>query len=150
MPDPQLESTTSPQRIGVIGVIQRNSRYLTIRRGALVRKPGQICFPGGGLIPGETEEQTVMREMREELGVTVEPIVRLDQCVSPWGTQLYWWHCRLESKPTFVLHPEEIAEVLWLTLDELLAHPDLLESNYSFLERLRGGELMAGDRSAEG
>ena len=100
--------------------------------------------------PGETEEQTVVREMREELGVEVEPVARLDQAVSPWGTQLFWWHCHLESKPTFVLHPEEIAEVLWLTLDELLAHPDLLESNHLFLERLRGGVLMTSGRSFEG
>jgi 8-oxo-dGTP diphosphatase len=149
MPAPSSENSSPIQRVGVIGVIQRGSRYLTIRRGALVRKPGQICFPGGSLIPGETEEQTVVREMREELGVFVEPIVRLDQDVSPWGTQLFWWHCRLESKPTFILHPEEIAEVLWLTLDELITHPDLLESNQLFLERLRGGVLMTSGGSAE-
>ena len=150
MEHPPSKDPSSPQRVGVISVIQRDSRFLTIRRGARVRKPGKICFPGGSLIPGETEEQTVVREMREELGVEVEPVARLDQAVSPWGTQLFWWQCRLESKPTFVLHPEEIAEVLWLTLDELLAHPDLLESNHLFLERLRGGVLMTSGRSVEG
>ena len=129
-------------RVGVIGVIQRGPQFLAIRRGAQVRKPGKICFPGGTLIAGEKESETVVRELREELGVQVRPITRIHRSETAWGTQLFWWSCQLESRPTFTLHPVEVAEIRWATLEELLAHPDLLESNHSFLERFRGGDLI--------
>jgi isopentenyldiphosphate isomerase len=34
-------------------------------------------------------------------------------------------------------NPKEVAAVQWLTFEELLCHPDLLESNRSFLEELQ-------------
>ena len=143
-PPPTSSCVPPKTRVGVIGVIQRGSQFLAIRRGAQVRKPGKICFPGGTLIPGEKESETVVRELREELGVQVRPIARIHQSETAWGTRLFWWSCQLESRPTFTLHPVEVAEIRWATLEELLDHPDLLESNHSFLERFRGGDLIPG------
>ena len=38
-------------------------------RSDKVKQPGEVCFPGGRAEPGETAEQTAVRETCEELGI---------------------------------------------------------------------------------
>jgi 8-oxo-dGTP diphosphatase len=56
-----------------IGVIARDGRYLIRRRPPLPGspKPGYWEFPGGKAEPGESPEDAVVRECREEVGVAV-------------------------------------------------------------------------------
>ena len=55
----------------VAGVLRREGRVLLSRRirGADV---GRWEFPGGKLERGETPEQALRRELREELGIEVQ------------------------------------------------------------------------------
>jgi ADP-ribose pyrophosphatase YjhB (NUDIX family) len=59
-------------RIGVFAVIERDGHYLLARR----RDIGWWNLAGGGLEYGETVEEGLAREVREEVGVEIE-IVRL-------------------------------------------------------------------------
>lgn len=129
------------RRIGMIAVIARRGKLLTIRRAAQVRKPGKVCFPGGGLWKGEQETDAVVREVWEELGAKVVARSCLDRTVSPWGTSLVWYHCDFSEPPHFRLKIHEVSELFWAEPSWLLAHPDLLESNAPFLERLMRGEF---------
>ncbi len=132
----RMENTKQIQRYGVVGVIVEQGRYLLIRRSQTVLAPGKLCFPGGGIEPGETPQQALVREFREELGITVRPI-RFDwENVTPWGVHLQWWIAEREPNQTPVPNPDEVAEILHLTLPEMLIHPDMLESNRPYLERL--------------
>ncbi len=124
-------------RYGVVGVIVERGRYLLIRRSQTVLAPGKLCFPGGGIESGETPQEALVREFREELGVAVRPI-RFDwENITPWKVHLQWWIAELEPDQTPLANPDEVEEVLYLTLDEMLDHPDMLESNLTYLERLR-------------
>ena len=55
-----------------------------VRADTLARQPGEVCFPGGRMEPGETPGQCALRESWEELGIPpeqVELIAPLDfQC----------------------------------------------------------------------
>lgn len=54
------------------GVIIENSKFLVEkRRDDEDIDPGLVCMPGGHVDPGETLEQAIVREMKEELGITV-------------------------------------------------------------------------------
>ncbi len=44
-------------------VIKNNSKVLVLNKGLL---------PGGGIDPGETDQDAITRELQEELGVTVK------------------------------------------------------------------------------
>ncbi len=117
----------------VVGVILRHNTFLTIRRSQKVVAPGKVCFPGGGIEQGESEEQALVREIREELGVTATAGSRLYETVTPWGTSVAWWHAHVEENAQFVLQTAEVAETYWLLPQALLRDPDLLSSNRDFL-----------------
>jgi len=123
--------------MGVVGVVVESDRYLLVRRSQTVLAPGKICFPGGGIEPGESPSQALVREFQEELGVTVRP-VRFDwENVTPWGVHLQWWIAELAPNQTPIPSPDEVEEVIYLTLEEMLTHPDMLESNRPYLLKRR-------------
>ncbi|MBU6275923.1 MAG: NUDIX domain-containing protein [Planctomycetes bacterium] len=126
---------------GVVAVAARGGRYLAIRRGATVAAGGRICFPGGHVEAGEEERAAVERECREELGATVEATVQVWSSVTTWGTALSWWTVRLIGDDDLVPHPVEVAEILWLSEEEMLADPDLLPGNRDFLLAVRDGTI---------
>lgn len=127
---------------GVIAVARRGERFLTIRRGLTVAAGGTICFPGGHIEPGEEEHEAVVRECREELAAVVEPQACVWRSVTNWGTSLAWWTATLKGEHRLVPHPVEVAEILWLSVEEMLADPTLLEGNRPFLEAIRDGRLV--------
>ena len=126
---------------GVIAITRRAEKFLVIRRGPTVAAGGTICFPGGHIEPGEEEHEAVVRECREELAALVEPAACIWRSVSPWGTPLAWWTVRLVGADELVPHPVEVAEILWLSVEEMLADPTLLEGNRPFLEAIRDGRV---------
>ncbi len=58
--------------VGVGAVIVRSGQVLLVRMGSGGNR-GQWAVPGGYLNPGESLEQTVVREVREETGMEFRP-----------------------------------------------------------------------------
>lgn len=65
-----MENEKEPLRRVVACVIRRGSSFLLGRRPSHKRHGGLWEFPGGKCEPGESDTDTVCRELREELGVT--------------------------------------------------------------------------------
>ena len=132
----------------VAAAVVAHGRVLACRRVAPAEAARCWELPGGKLEPGETEEQAVVREVREELGCDVRPLRRLagDVPLQP-GLVLSAWMAQLtggEPVPTEHdalrwLAPEELGEVDWLPADAGLV--DLLRAPLLDGEHLPGGNV---------
>ena len=134
-------ATTAHVKRGVVAVYRRAGQFLAIRRGELVAAGGRICFPGGHVEPGEEEHQAVVRECQEELAARVAAIDCVWRSVTAWGTPLAWWSVVLDETSVLVPHPVEVSEILWMSAEEMLEHPDVLEGNRPFLEAVLAGRI---------
>lgn len=136
------ESSQLPLRRGVVAVIAREERLLTIRRSATVVAPLAYCFPGGGIETTESEEDALQRELHEELGVVIRPLRRLWRSVTPWRVDLSWWQAEFASIAEPRPNPAEVASVHWVTIEEMRALDGVLESNLAFLAAWERGEFV--------
>jgi 8-oxo-dGTP pyrophosphatase MutT (NUDIX family) len=126
---------------GVVAVIPRGAQLLVIRRSQLVRAPGTYCFPGGGVADGEDEPAALIRELREELNVDVNPLRRLWTNVTPWSVSLAWWLAELATAAEPDPNPLEVESVHWLMVEQIRDLPELLRSNHDFLDAHARGEF---------
>ena len=151
MDDERLTSIPDmPDRRGAIGVAVREGRLLLIRRSESVVAPGMYCFPGGGIEPGETEEEALIREFREELNIPVHPLRPIWRYVTPWKVRLHWWTVEVPQGVEMVPNPGEVASIHWVTPTEMAALPDSLPSNFEFLAAWKRGEfVLEGIKSPE-
>jgi (d)CTP diphosphatase len=132
---------TTRRKRGVVGVILRADRLLIIRRSLTVTAPGKLCLPGGGIERGESEPQALVREMQEELAIDVAPIRLCWRSVTPWGTNLAWWLARLDHTAEPVANPDEVAEVHWLSREEIRVTKGILPSLPPFVDAWELGEV---------
>ncbi len=125
----------------MVGIVQRDGRLLVIRRSKAVVAPLIYCFPGGGIENGESEEEALVREFREEIGVECRPLRRLWRCVTAWKVELAWWLGELPPGAVPAANPREVDSIHWMTPEEMARLPDLLESNREFLDLAARGEI---------
>lgn len=97
---------------------------LTKRHAKLSKHAGQISFPGGRQDPGESLEQTALRETFEEIGIEQNQIDVLGQLnpvyIPPSDftvTPFVGWY---RQQPKFVRAPAEVDEIIETPLAHLL------------------------------
>jgi len=102
-----------------------------------VSAPLKVAFPGGALEAGEIQLDAVRREMREELGVEVDPLESFWRYEFPDRPLVLWgWRARLDDAQALRPEPREIHEVLWLLVGEARGHPDRTAQMESFIAAL--------------
>lgn len=61
----------------IAGIIVKEGRFLIGHRLPTGEMASRWEFPGGKVDPGETPEEAILREFREEMGIEVRPLSRL-------------------------------------------------------------------------
>lgn len=110
--------------IGAI-IVNKDGKVLLSRRGEKAKNErGKWEFPGGSVEFGDTMKDTIIREMEEELGITIETIQHLppiDHIIPEdnqhWVTSTFISRI-VEGVPT-IMEPEKCSDVKWFSLDEL-------------------------------
>ena len=101
------------------GLVFRDGRLLITRRPSGSHLAGLWEFPGGKLEPGETCEECLRRELREELGIEVEvgPLVEsITHAYPEREVHLQFHRCRwLRHEP----RPIQCQALAWIGVAEL-------------------------------
>lgn len=105
----------------VAAVILREDRVLAARRSEHMSLPNMWEFPGGKVEAGESHTSALVREVREEIGCTVEVGSRIETTrhAYPFATIALttFYASLLAGEP----EPTEHAELRWCNADELSA-----------------------------
>jgi 8-oxo-dGTP diphosphatase len=140
MTDP-ITSALRP-RAASSAILERDGRYLLIRR----KNPPSLdlfAFPGGRAEPGETPEETALREFFEETGITA----RHPQLFATYDLETRDTAGKLESHfflsvfqikadaDTPAIAADDAADAGWFTLEEIRTLP-VPESVLECVERL--------------
>ncbi len=113
---------------GLLLIVPRKHRahvVLTLRASTLDRHSGQVSLPGGVIEPGESQEQTALREAHEEIGLSV-PDVRVLGALTPLdiavsGFRLHPIVGVARTRPHFLPALGEVDRVLEVPVADLLA-----------------------------
>ncbi len=145
-------------RVVVAAVIERSDRRFLIgqrRRGDT--SPLKWEFPGGKIENGETPEAALARELREELGVTLQKCVELGRVRHKYASRPEELEIRFyaTSIKENKIAPNTFEQTAWV-LPRELGNYDFLEANAQLIAQLATGrikpnELLQGvaDRPAQ-
>jgi A/G-specific adenine glycosylase len=114
----------------VVAVIEREGKYLIQKRPPSGLLAGLWEFPGGKIEPGESPEQALLRELKEELGVDLadlenqDPLSNLQHLITvkhaytQFLVSLHAYSCKLKSIP-----PLSRDTYRWITLKGMRRFP---------------------------
>lgn len=123
----------------VAALIWEGDRFLACQRPAHKARGLLWEFVGGKVEPGETHEQALVRECREELGVTVAvgaPFLRVVHEYPDLTVRLTLFRAAIvEGAPQRLEH----ADLRWLTVEEMDAYP-FCPADEVILQALREGK----------
>mgnify|MGYP001768402657 CR=1 FL=1 len=108
-----------------VALIDEGNRVLISKRPEGKQLAGLWEFPGGKLEPGETPEQAVVRECREELGIEV-----CETCLAPLTFASHSYDDFHLLMPLYIcrnwdgdISPQEGQEIAWARANRLQTYP---------------------------
>jgi len=120
----------------VVAVIRNGNKVLLIQRVPSVRGGGYWAPVSGEVEPGESQEAAVVREAKEEVGLTVRPLRKVWENISSRGTfRLHWWLAEYVGGE-LVLEKREVSDARWLTADEICRLDSTFEGDREFFQKV--------------
>ena len=119
-----------------VGILQKNGKILICQRKKGGRYELKWEFPGGKIENGETTEQCLRRELREELSIEIHSIERIQTQAAYYedGGIFNVAYCFISG---YTGEPKNnvFEQIRWVTVDELKCM-DMLEGNKPFIAKL--------------
>lgn len=97
-----------------------------VRASHMRRQPGEVCFPGGRMEPGEEPITCALRETAEELGIgpeRIEILGELDFLYLRSNSLMYPVLALLDNAEHLTYSPDEVADTFLVSLEWLRDNP---------------------------
>jgi 8-oxo-dGTP diphosphatase len=120
-------------------IILNGNRVLVTQRSETMPLPLKWEFPGGKLHEGETEEECIVREIKEELAIDIRIIKKLTSSSYDYGTFSINLIPFLAEYINGEIHLLEHRQAKWLNKEEL-AHLDWAPADIPILNELLHSE----------
>jgi 8-oxo-dGTP diphosphatase len=125
------------------GVIHRNGHILVGQRRKADRHPLKWEFPGGKVESGESPQQALVRELREELEIEAiigSELARYEHEYTGGSRVhlLFFAVIQFQGQPS----PKVFQQISWIDIRSLPAL-DFLEGDLDFIQRLSRGDFSA-------
>lgn len=125
-------------------IILKDRKILLVNDGKLVDGRQIYWSPGGHQETGETHQDTLTRELKEELGLTLESMELIGSYNDPnfkgeEGTR-YYYLCKVKGKPT---PNSEITSYVWSNFEDFKnKYGQINKTLYPILEKLHNEEKL--------
>jgi ADP-ribose pyrophosphatase len=110
------------KRVGILLIY--NNSFLFVRQYRFLIDRLSLEIPGGGVEGGETPQQAIVRECREETGIVCyepQPLINYQQSVDTIYTPTYLFYTdKFEDTETFRPNPKEVVSLEWVPINQCL------------------------------
>ena len=120
----------------VVIVIERNGKFLLIKRAKKGMAEDYWCPITGAVENRETQEQAVIREANEEMGITVKPIKKVWECFTEDKQYLlHWWYVKL-LVDNIKINSNEVKDYRWLSVTEMQKISKMFKADLQFFREI--------------
>ena len=119
-----------------MAVLRDGEKVLVILRGKAARLSGYWSPLSGTIEAGESQDDALVREVQEEVGLVVRAVAKVWECPTDDGSfRLHWWTAdvvggRLEPDG------EEVESVRWVTAKEFETLEPTFAGDREFFDRV--------------
>ncbi len=104
----------------ICAIIKKNDSVLVVQRSETMNLPLVWEFPGGKLEQMESERECIIREIKEELNLDIEPLVRLESHIFHYTTLSIELIPYIARTTGGEIKLTEHRDFLYLSVDELI------------------------------
>ena len=129
-------SGATERKDAVVTVLRRGNCVLVVQRGPDTILPGYWAPLSGRVEPGESQEEAVVREVREEVGLAATPRAKVWECPTEDGDFLLHWWTADAGPGELDLDRREVSDARWVEPERFADLEPTFAADRDFFERV--------------
>jgi 8-oxo-dGTP diphosphatase len=119
----------------ISAMIRRSGKFLLAKRSPHKRSgAGYWCAIAGKIEAGETEQEAVVREVWEEVGLRAVAVRKLGECdTRDKSARIHWWEARVDEGEPRIMNDEN-TELGWFSIEEIRKLEPFFEEDLEVFE----------------